>query len=178
MCMSVWALLSRALMCLKALPHVFLLKELRKQEETGQLVQPVLFVLLVLVSVLLYFAVSLMDPGFILTDDTDLQVIHERNVCSCHYSYHYCLLRYWVRKLKTVTMLWQGRETDFSWYHLLWLLYNIAAVLCCSAGALLKAKVCININIVCVKCYQADSWFQNNEWLLHFNVAAGEGTAL
>ncbi|KAF1377199.1 hypothetical protein PFLUV_G00198140 [Perca fluviatilis] len=47
--------------------------ELRKQEETGQLVQPVLFVLLVLVSVLLYFAVSLMDPGFILSDDSDLQ---------------------------------------------------------------------------------------------------------
>ena len=49
--------------------------DLRKQEESGQLVQPVLFVLLVLVSVLLYFAVSLMDPGFILSDDTDaLQV--------------------------------------------------------------------------------------------------------
>ncbi|KAL7376117.1 hypothetical protein ABVT39_001353 [Epinephelus coioides] len=47
--------------------------ELRKQEETGQLIQPVLFVLLVLVSVLLYFAVSLMDPGFILSDDSDLQ---------------------------------------------------------------------------------------------------------
>ncbi|XP_013855393.1 palmitoyltransferase ZDHHC12-B isoform X3 [Austrofundulus limnaeus] len=47
--------------------------ELRKQEETGQLVQPVLFVLLVLVSVLLYFTVSLMDPGFILSDDPDLQ---------------------------------------------------------------------------------------------------------
>ncbi|XP_068609077.1 palmitoyltransferase ZDHHC12-B [Brachionichthys hirsutus] len=48
--------------------------ELRKQEETDQLVQPVLFVLLVLLSVLLYFAVSLMDPGFILTEDGDLQV--------------------------------------------------------------------------------------------------------
>lgn len=48
--------------------------ELRKQEETGQLLKPVLFVLLVLVSVLLYFAVSLMDPGFILTEDSDLQV--------------------------------------------------------------------------------------------------------
>ncbi|KAJ4926280.1 hypothetical protein JOQ06_008460 [Pogonophryne albipinna] len=47
--------------------------ELRQQEETGQLVQPVLFVLLVLGSVLLYFAVSLMDPGFILSEDRDLQ---------------------------------------------------------------------------------------------------------
>uniref|UniRef100_A0A3Q2QCW3 Palmitoyltransferase n=1 Tax=Fundulus heteroclitus TaxID=8078 RepID=A0A3Q2QCW3_FUNHE len=47
--------------------------ELRKQEETGQVLQPVLFVLLVLVSVLLYFAVSLMDPGFILSEDSDLQ---------------------------------------------------------------------------------------------------------
>lgn len=58
-----------------------LLEELRKQEETGQLVQPVLFVLLVLVSVLLYFAVSLMDPGFILSDDSDLQVNADPNVC-------------------------------------------------------------------------------------------------
>lgn len=56
--------------------------ELRKQEETGQLVQPVLFVLLVLVSVLLYFAVSLMDPGFILSDDRDLQVMSLMNVQS------------------------------------------------------------------------------------------------
>ncbi|KAJ3605266.1 hypothetical protein NHX12_027316 [Muraenolepis orangiensis] len=43
------------------------------QEEEGRLVQPVLFVLLVLASVLLYFAVSLMDPGFILSDDNGLQ---------------------------------------------------------------------------------------------------------
>jgi len=49
---------------------------LRKQEQSGQLVQPVLFVLLVLVSVLLYFSVSLMDPGFILCDTGDLQVSH------------------------------------------------------------------------------------------------------
>ncbi|KAG7476783.1 hypothetical protein MATL_G00086420 [Megalops atlanticus] len=43
--------------------------DLRRQEETGELAQPVLFVLLVLLSVLLYFAVSLMDPGFVLSDD-------------------------------------------------------------------------------------------------------------
>uniref|UniRef100_A0A671RIM9 Probable palmitoyltransferase ZDHHC12 n=1 Tax=Sinocyclocheilus anshuiensis TaxID=1608454 RepID=A0A671RIM9_9TELE len=48
--------------------------DLRRQEETGELTLPVLFVLLVLVSVLLYFAVSLMDPGFVLSDDCDLQV--------------------------------------------------------------------------------------------------------
>ncbi|KAG7253357.1 hypothetical protein CRUP_020528 [Coryphaenoides rupestris] len=54
--------------------------DLRKQEEDGQLVQPVLFVLLVLASVLLYFAVSLMDPGFILSDDNGLQnCVGERN---------------------------------------------------------------------------------------------------
>ncbi|XP_068190611.1 palmitoyltransferase ZDHHC12-B [Antennarius striatus] len=47
--------------------------ELRRQEETGLLLQPVLFVLLVLTSVLLHFTVSLMDPGFILTHHTDLQ---------------------------------------------------------------------------------------------------------
>ncbi|MBN3279636.1 ZDH12 palmitoyltransferase, partial [Polyodon spathula] len=42
--------------------------DLRKQESRGELLQPVLFVLLVLVSVLLYFAVSLMDPGFVFSD--------------------------------------------------------------------------------------------------------------
>lgn len=62
-------------------------EELRKQEETGQLVQPVLFVLLVLVSVLLYFGVSLMDPGFILSDDSDLQVINDPRVYLLHHMY-------------------------------------------------------------------------------------------
>lgn len=57
--------------------------DLRKQEERGELVKPVLFVLLVLVSVLLYFAVSLMDPGFVLSDDSDAQVCF--NLCSCYY---------------------------------------------------------------------------------------------
>ncbi|TNN61800.1 putative palmitoyltransferase ZDHHC12 [Liparis tanakae] len=60
---------------------------LRKQEESGQLVQPVLFVLLVLVSVLLYFSVSLMDPGFILCDSGGLQVSHGLEagltLCTC-----------------------------------------------------------------------------------------------
>lgn len=70
----------------------FWLKELRKQEEAGQLIQPVIFVLLVLVSVLLYFAVSLMDPGFILSDDSDLQVPVPLSSCtsspySCRWSW-------------------------------------------------------------------------------------------
>ncbi|XP_028919527.1 palmitoyltransferase ZDHHC12 isoform X2 [Ornithorhynchus anatinus] len=39
--------------------------ELRQQEAHGELLQPLLFVLLVLCSVLLYFAVSLMDPGYV-----------------------------------------------------------------------------------------------------------------
>ncbi|XP_029916813.1 palmitoyltransferase ZDHHC12-A [Myripristis murdjan] len=42
--------------------------DLRRCEERGELLQPVLFSLLVLLSVMLYFTVSLMDPGFILTD--------------------------------------------------------------------------------------------------------------
>lgn len=62
-------------------------EELRKQEETGQLVQPVLFVLLVLVSVLLYLGVSLMDPGFILSDDSDLQVINDPHIYLLHHVY-------------------------------------------------------------------------------------------
>ncbi|XP_017665693.1 PREDICTED: probable palmitoyltransferase ZDHHC12 [Lepidothrix coronata] len=39
--------------------------DLREQEERGELLQPLIFVLLVLCSVLLYFKVSLMDPGFV-----------------------------------------------------------------------------------------------------------------
>ncbi|XP_040013063.1 palmitoyltransferase ZDHHC12-B isoform X2 [Xiphias gladius] len=65
--------------------------ELRKQEETGQLVQPVIFVLLVLVSVLLYFAVSLMDPGFILSDDSDLQQPMRSKHCQ---TCQHCVRRY------------------------------------------------------------------------------------
>ncbi|KAF3695360.1 putative palmitoyltransferase ZDHHC12 [Channa argus] len=42
--------------------------DLRKCEERGELLLPVLFFLLVVLSVLLYYAVSLMDPGFVLTD--------------------------------------------------------------------------------------------------------------
>jgi hypothetical protein len=62
------------------------LEDLRKHEENGRLVQPVLFVLLVLVSVLLYFAVSLMDPGFILNDDNGLQVTHFcMMLLACHF---------------------------------------------------------------------------------------------
>ncbi|KAE8284682.1 putative palmitoyltransferase ZDHHC12 [Larimichthys crocea] len=65
--------------------------QLRKQEETGQLVQPVLFVLLVLVSVLLYFAVSLMDPGFILSEDSDLQQPMRSKHCQ---TCQHCVRRY------------------------------------------------------------------------------------
>ncbi|XP_061528659.1 palmitoyltransferase ZDHHC12-B-like isoform X2 [Phycodurus eques] len=42
--------------------------DLRQCEERGELMVPVLFFLLVVLSVLLYFAVSLMDPGFVLAD--------------------------------------------------------------------------------------------------------------
>lgn len=42
--------------------------DLRKCEEKGELLQPVLFGSVVLLSVMLYFTVSLMDPGFVLCD--------------------------------------------------------------------------------------------------------------
>ncbi|XP_054628386.1 palmitoyltransferase ZDHHC12-B-like isoform X2 [Dunckerocampus dactyliophorus] len=50
--------------------------DLRQCEERGELLLPVLFFLLVVLSVLLYFAVSLMDPGFVLSDtvkDSELE---------------------------------------------------------------------------------------------------------
>ncbi|KAG1968754.1 palmitoyltransferase ZDHHC12-A isoform X2 [Pimephales promelas] len=43
--------------------------DLRKCQERGDLLHPVMFSALVLLSVLLYFTVSLMDPGFVLSDD-------------------------------------------------------------------------------------------------------------
>uniref|UniRef100_A0A8K9UHU8 Palmitoyltransferase n=1 Tax=Oncorhynchus mykiss TaxID=8022 RepID=A0A8K9UHU8_ONCMY len=61
-----------------------------KQEERGELIQPVLFVLLVLVSVLLYFAVSLMDPGFVLSDGSDLQPMRSKHCQTCQH----CVRRY------------------------------------------------------------------------------------
>lgn len=46
--------------------------DLRRCQERGDLLPPVLFSALVLLSVLLYFTVSLMDPGFVLSDsDTE-----------------------------------------------------------------------------------------------------------
>lgn len=45
------------------------LSDLQKQEERGELLQPLIFVLLVLCSVLLYFKVSLMDPGFVKAEE-------------------------------------------------------------------------------------------------------------
>ncbi|XP_062398315.1 palmitoyltransferase ZDHHC12-A-like [Sardina pilchardus] len=42
--------------------------DLRKYEEKGELAHPVVFASLVLISVMLYFTVSLMDPGFVLSD--------------------------------------------------------------------------------------------------------------
>ncbi|NWW87567.1 ZDH12 palmitoyltransferase, partial [Rhynochetos jubatus] len=43
--------------------------DLQKQEEHGELLQPLVFVSLVLCSVLLYFKVSLMDPGFVKAEE-------------------------------------------------------------------------------------------------------------
>ncbi|XP_059684820.1 palmitoyltransferase ZDHHC12 [Gavia stellata] len=43
--------------------------DLQKQEERGELLQLLIFVLLVLCSVLLYFKVSLMDPGFVKSEE-------------------------------------------------------------------------------------------------------------
>ncbi|KAM9744667.1 palmitoyltransferase ZDHHC12-B-like [Menidia menidia] len=42
--------------------------DLRRYEERGELLLPALFFLLIMLSVLLYFRVSLMDPGFVLSD--------------------------------------------------------------------------------------------------------------
>ncbi|KAM9394339.1 palmitoyltransferase ZDHHC12-A [Pholidichthys leucotaenia] len=43
--------------------------DVRRCEEKGELLLPALFFLLVVLSVLLYFAVSLMDPGFVLSEN-------------------------------------------------------------------------------------------------------------
>lgn len=54
--------------------HVFVCTDMRKCEERGELLLPVLFFLLVVLSVLLYYAVSLMDPGFVLTDTVNVRL--------------------------------------------------------------------------------------------------------
>lgn len=45
-----------------------LCSDLQKLEEQGELLQPLVFVSLVLCSVVLYFIVSLMDPGYVQQD--------------------------------------------------------------------------------------------------------------
>ena len=50
--------------------------DLRKYEERGELTHPVVFASLVLISVMLYFTVSLMDPGFVLSDVEVMLSIH------------------------------------------------------------------------------------------------------
>lgn len=47
------------------------LSDLQKQEERGELLRPLLFVSLVACSVLLYFKVSLMDPGFVKAEEEE-----------------------------------------------------------------------------------------------------------
>lgn len=47
--------------------------ELRRCEERGELLLPLVFLLLVVLSVLLYFSVSLMDPGFVHPDTVKVQ---------------------------------------------------------------------------------------------------------
>lgn len=56
--------------------------DLRKCEERGDLVLPALFIFLAVLSVLLYFAVALMDPGFVLTDAVKVDITHVTNMCS------------------------------------------------------------------------------------------------
>ncbi|XP_072243379.1 palmitoyltransferase ZDHHC12-B-like [Leuresthes tenuis] len=52
--------------------------DMRKCEERGELLLPALFLLLVVLSVLSYFAVSLMDPGFVASDTVkDTQSLDE-----------------------------------------------------------------------------------------------------
>nr|XP_020450736.1 probable palmitoyltransferase ZDHHC12 isoform X2 [Monopterus albus] len=75
--------------------------DLRKCEERGELLLPLLFFLLVVLSVLLYFSVSLMDPGFILTDtakgvhgsDEEMEVIIPQSSTPRLRRCGYCLLQ-------------------------------------------------------------------------------------
>lgn len=59
---------------LSKISRVFVWADMRKCEERGELLLPVLFFLLVVLSVLLYYAVSLMDPGFVLTDTVQVRL--------------------------------------------------------------------------------------------------------
>ncbi|XP_042618942.1 palmitoyltransferase ZDHHC12-A-like [Cyprinus carpio] len=53
--------------------------DLGKCRERGDLLQPVVFISVVLLSVLLYFTVSLMDPGFVLSDSDTKGTLVESN---------------------------------------------------------------------------------------------------
>lgn len=58
------------------------LLDLREQVERGELLLPVIFTVLVLCSVLLYLKVSLMDPGFVKSEE-EVKVYYFTNVNKC-----------------------------------------------------------------------------------------------
>ncbi|XP_038012467.1 palmitoyltransferase ZDHHC12 isoform X2 [Motacilla alba alba] len=64
--------------------------DLQKQEERGELLQPLIFVLLVLCSILLYFKVSLMDPGFVKPEEEVKQPMRAKHCQLCQH----CVRRY------------------------------------------------------------------------------------
>ncbi|XP_061459539.1 palmitoyltransferase ZDHHC12 isoform X2 [Rhineura floridana] len=64
--------------------------DLRRQAERGDLLRPLLFLSLVLCSVLLYFAVSLMDPGYVEQDGDPKQPMRARHCQACRH----CVRRY------------------------------------------------------------------------------------
>ncbi|KAM9117434.1 palmitoyltransferase ZDHHC12 isoform 2-T2 [Pangshura tecta] len=64
--------------------------DLRKQGEQGELLQPLIFVLLVLCSVLLYFVVSFMDPGFVESNEEEKQPMRAKHCQLCRH----CVRRY------------------------------------------------------------------------------------
>ncbi|TSK14476.1 UDP-N-acetylhexosamine pyrophosphorylase-like protein 1 [Bagarius yarrelli] len=136
--------------------------DLRREEEAGRLTLPVLFVLLVLLSVLLYFAVSLMDPGFVLADDCDLQQPMRSKHCQ---TCQHCVRRYdhhcpWIENcvgernhrwfvlylavqfvvlLWGLHMAWSGFSDAGTW--LVWLKSNSVLLVTCGVVALLALIV-------------------------------------
>lgn len=80
--------------------------DLRQCEERGELLVPVLFFLLVVLSVVLYFAVSLMDPGFVLTDTVQVRLTNKTRTTKAkqtHVSWKLCVfLSIYCSKMVTV----------------------------------------------------------------------------
>ncbi|TRY96766.1 hypothetical protein DNTS_014491 [Danionella cerebrum] len=148
--------------------------DLRRCQERGDLLQPLTFLCLVLLSLLLYFIVSLMDPGFVMSDSETKQPMRARHCKTCkqcvrrfdHHcpwlencvgeKNHRCFLIYLCVQFSTVAWAsqtaWSGLVFFGSWsqaFHQNWLLLVVFA-LTAILSVVLLLLICIHLYLASI----------------------------